>query len=592
MNENKINKNNDELEQIDNREQKSQGSIDLDDGVIQLPVSTFKKILEQIFKDSEKLNDEYKLDQKSKTKVSISDVEMDLTNKVLPIKTEFDKTLRNEQYLFNTTRKRKLDQKLEEMFANKIIPSTSNNKKDIKTIPKPESKSKTITKNNIIPATSKNKKDSENDWLKTFKTPKIEKSRTTNLSNCQTLVKTIPKPESKSKTITTNNIIPATIVKSRTNCQSLSETIQKPEPKSITKFENNIIQLSNSKNKKDSENNCLNKFKIPEVVKSRTNCQSLSETIQKPEPKSITKFENNIIQLSNSKNKKDSENNCLNKFKIPEVVKSRTNCQSLSETIQKPEPKSITKFENNIIQLSNSKNKKDSENNCLNKFKIPEVVKSRTNCQSLSETIQKPEPKSITKFENNIIQLSNSKNKKDSENNCLNKFKIPEVVKSRTNCQSLSETIQKPDPKSETITILSNSISVKKLEVSTNNVKLSEYPPPLFPKPLFKIQQWKAVPPIPILTVETSGNIVTLTWDLNLCLQSAQIKLYELFTRKEVNADSHHSMWKKEGVIKPRMLPMTCKLINCHLGYTYHFALRAVDVHNRRTCFALQKTKI
>jgi len=47
MNENKMNKNNDESEQIDNRKQKSQGSIDLDNGVIQLPVSTFNKILER-----------------------------------------------------------------------------------------------------------------------------------------------------------------------------------------------------------------------------------------------------------------------------------------------------------------------------------------------------------------------------------------------------------------------------------------------------------------------------------------------------------------------------------------------------------------
>ncbi|XP_060843787.1 activating transcription factor 7-interacting protein 2-like [Rhopalosiphum padi] len=473
MNENKMNKNNDESEQIDNRKQKSQGSIDLDNGVIQLPVSTFNKILEraisniifedksdeesniidqkqlvnkvknsryvqiknqleifhsyiqsfaedlkqikfiqphgcltdsvnvnikieltnklnkdiphknsnkeletitissdsadkpiikadtpkkieaisekkkninsvdlEIFNDSKKLNVKYKLDQKSKTKVSIRDVEMNLTNKVLPIKTKFDKTLGNEQYLSNTTRKRKLD--------------------------------------------------NEKNWLNTYKIPKIEKSRTTNLSNCQSLAKTVPKPESKSKTIITNNIIPAT-----------------------------------------------------------------------------------------------------------------------------------------------SKNKKDSEKDWLKNFKIPKIVKPITN------------------------------------------------------------TTQKPDPKSETITILSNSISVKKLEVATNNVKLSKYPPPFPPKPPLKIQPtWEEVPPIPKMTVETSGNTVILTWDLNLCLQSSQIKMYELFVCKEIDADSDVSMWKRKGVLKPLMLPMVCEVEIYHLGYTYHFALRAVDIHNRCTGFALQKTKI
>jgi len=37
---------------------------------------------------------------------------------------------------------------------------------------------------------------------------------------------------------------------------------------------------------------------------------------------------------------------------------------------------------------------------------------------------------------------------------------------------------------------------------------------------------------------------------------------------------------------------MACEVEVFELGYTYHFALRAVDFHNRQTPFALQKAKI
>jgi len=120
-----------------------------------------------------------------------------------------------------------------------------------------------------------------------------------------------------------------------------------------------------------------------------------------------------------------------------------------------------------------------------------------------------------------------------------------------------------------------------------------KYPPPYPSIPPHNTQpSWKKVPPRPNMTIKTTGNKVTLTWNLNLSLRTAEIKMYELFVCQETDAHPNVSMWKKKGNIKADMLPMVCELEVYDLGYTYHFALRAVDVHNRRAPFALQTTKI
>jgi len=94
------------------------------------------------------------------------------------------------------------------------------------------------------------------------------------------------------------------------------------------------------------------------------------------------------------------------------------------------------------------------------------------------------------------------------------------------------------------------------------------------------------------MSIKFSGNTVTLTWNLNLSLKTAEIKMYELFVCQETDAHPDISMWKKKGNIKAEMLPMACEIEMFELGYVYYFALRAVDVHDRRAPFALQEIKI
>jgi len=119
------------------------------------------------------------------------------------------------------------------------------------------------------------------------------------------------------------------------------------------------------------------------------------------------------------------------------------------------------------------------------------------------------------------------------------------------------------------------------------------YPPPYPIMPPHNTQPgWKEVPPKPKMDIKTYGNTVTLTWDLNLTWNTAEIKMYELFVCQEKDAYPRISMWKKRGKIKAKMLPMGCDLEVLDMGYIYHFALRAVDVHKRHSEFAIGKTKV
>jgi len=93
------------------------------------------------------------------------------------------------------------------------------------------------------------------------------------------------------------------------------------------------------------------------------------------------------------------------------------------------------------------------------------------------------------------------------------------------------------------------------------------------------------------MIIQTSGNKVTLIWDLNLTRNMAEIRKYELFVCQETDTYPCTSMWKKKD-IEAVMLPMGCELEVFNLGYTYYFALRAVDVHKRRAPLTVKKTNV
>ncbi|CAH1712246.1 activating transcription factor 7-interacting protein 2-like [Aphis gossypii] len=197
-------------------------------------------------------------------------------------------------------------------------------------------------------------------------------------------------------------------------------------------------------------------------------------------------------------------------------------------------------------------------------------------CLSTIRCKRKPGPKSKTMFVDDMISSYSYSKEPDEKKMCLNK--------------GIN------DEKSKT-TNLSNCNSSKKEVTKNPNIRpkfsSSKYPPPYPLVPPHNTQpSWKNLPPTPNMSIKVSGNKVTLSWNLNLSLPTAEIKMYELFVCQETDARPDVSMWKKKGNIEAKTLPMACELEMFELGYIYYFILRAVDVHNRCAPFALQQIKI
>ncbi|XP_008181628.1 activating transcription factor 7-interacting protein 2 isoform X2 [Acyrthosiphon pisum] len=289
-------------------------------------------------------------------------------------------------------------------------------------------------------------------------------------------------------------------------------------------------------------------IKLEQAPKSKTNCKSNSEDdpviiTDTSKIKPIPTTNENIIDLI------DFDNNTQNLgVKIKPASKSKTN-------VSIPDLK--TNDNNKVLPINT------------------EASKTLSNGKFLSKTIhkRKPGPKSKTMFVSDVS--FNAENEKTP----TKKMRLNE-------CEDIN------NEESNTVNLLSCR-SVKKLEVPEKYIHNSKYPPPypLIP-PHNNQPSWKNVPPMPDMTIKVSGNKVTLTWDLHLTLQTAKIKMYELYVCKETDAPPKTSMWKKKGIIKADLLPMACELEVYDLGHFYYFALRAVDEHNRRAPCAVKKTMI
>ncbi|KAL5241577.1 hypothetical protein ACI65C_008987 [Semiaphis heraclei] len=358
-----------------------------------------------------------------------------------------------------------------------------------------------------------------------------------------------------SKTQTENEII-IDLIDSDEDTQNLSVKY-KPGPKSKTNV--SIPDLKLNDNDKILPINT-------EASKSLNNGECLSTTIreQKPWPKSKTNVSIPDLKLN--------DNDKVLPINI-EASKSLNNGECLSTTIreQKPGPKSKTNVSIPDLKINN------------NDTVLPintEASKSLSNGECLSTTIRKrkPGPKSKTMYVDDIdLETTETVEKKMRLNEC---DVINNTESNTTNVLDFNSVKKLEAPEKYNHNFILKSSSLK-------------YPPPYPSIPPHNNQpSWKNVPPIPNMTIKTLGNTVTLTWNLNLTWQTAKIKMYELFVCQETDASPKSSMWKKKGSIKAKLLPMACELEVLELGYIYHFALRAVDVHNRRAPFAIGKTKV
>ncbi|KAG8228633.1 hypothetical protein J437_LFUL008284 [Ladona fulva] len=72
-----------------------------------------------------------------------------------------------------------------------------------------------------------------------------------------------------------------------------------------------------------------------------------------------------------------------------------------------------------------------------------------------------------------------------------------------------------------------------------------------------------------------------VSWHALLTPNHEEIAKYQLYTYQESSLPPSTSLWKKLGDIDPLPLPMVCTLTQFLAGCTYHFAIRAVDIHGR-----------
>ena len=74
-----------------------------------------------------------------------------------------------------------------------------------------------------------------------------------------------------------------------------------------------------------------------------------------------------------------------------------------------------------------------------------------------------------------------------------------------------------------------------------------------------------------------------LAWNMTIWgSQTAVIASYQIYSYQETPQQKVDStLWKKVGEVKALTLPMAAKLSQVPKGNKCHFAVRAIDVHNR-----------
>lgn len=112
---------------------------------------------------------------------------------------------------------------------------------------------------------------------------------------------------------------------------------------------------------------------------------------------------------------------------------------------------------------------------------------------------------------------------------------------------------------------------------------------------------WKKPPPIPKLTLQTESEIIKLNWDDGISLGSyymyEAIAGYELFAC--VLEDRASEVKWEYLAFLPELSPsfglrrsVTCEMKDLVTGFEYYFAVRSVDVHERRGPCAVVYTRL